>query len=204
MGLFTHLKQMLDVDRPQYTQQHQQHYPTPPRPPSGSHRSYFLAQGYTSQSTAPALVPIQWPYPGNLPPGALVFSFTHPDPNTDEPTRFLLECLPDPVGIAFHAMMFVRECLTLPGTNPPWRHRLVNIALKDEDGLAWACGSDITISLRWARDILASYRNGKRDMAACCFEFKGVSEYTQVDRVDASVTESVTESMSENMAEKHG
>jgi len=158
-------------------QQSQQHFAPPPRPPNGTYRSYFLAQEATPSSTWPALQPIEWPYPGNLSNGSLVFSFTYPDPSTNEQTRFFLDCLPDPVGVAYHAMMFVRSCLTLRGTNPPWRHRLVNIALKDEDGLAWACGSDITISLRWAANILKDFKEGRRDRAGCCYEFKGVSEY---------------------------
>lgn len=139
--------------------------------------SYYLADASSSnEEAAPALQQIQWPYPGFRPAQSLIFSFSHPDPANSPATAFFLECLPDPVGVAYHGMQFIRTCLVFPGTNPPWRYREVHIKLADEDGLAWACDGVITISLRWASTIMKNFHKGEMDMAACCFEFKGVSE----------------------------
>jgi hypothetical protein len=189
MGLFRDLKKLIDEGAQQLNTKldgHQQQGRQSGYQGQGqqgqSHRpgtvlrSHYLVQTYTPGSSQPVLVPIQWPYPGNLPQDALVFSFTHPDPASNEQTRFFLDCLPDPIGMAYHCMLFARSRLIMQGSNPPWRHRVVNISLKDEDGLAWVSGNDMTISLRWARNILSDYKNGRRDMPGCCFEFKGVSE----------------------------
>lgn len=141
--------------------------------------AYFIASGNPLGSNAPALTPIVTPDAVPIPPTALLYSLSHPDPTTCERTRFFFECLPDPVGTAYHAMWFARNFLTLPQQQDmaTWRHRTIDVLLEDKPGLAWTSGGRITISLQWCNNLLNDCRSGKRTMQDCTFEFKGVSEY---------------------------
>lgn len=191
MGLFSKLDQKFK-DLQQQAQQAAQAHQTqqagfrPPSPSGGSRAPVLASTFLTNQDPSngrPALQPVQNPFRGAIPPGQLCYTLQHPDPQYDEPTRFFLTCIPDPIGLAYHALNFARLKLVDPQypTNWAWKHITIEITDEKGPGLAWTASGKCTICISWIRNLMKDYQEGKKTLEACAFEFKGViSELEQI------------------------
>lgn len=182
MGLFSKLDKAFKDIQQQAQQQAQQSQAAfrPPPPGGGSRNCPVLASSYLTNADPsngrPALHPCQHPYRGAIPPGSLCYTLEHPDPQYDAATRFFLTCVPDPIGLAYHALNFARLKLVDPQypTNWAWKHITIEITDEKGPGLAWTASGKCTICISWITSQMNDYNAGKKTLEACAFEFKGV------------------------------
>ncbi|KLT38964.1 hypothetical protein CC85DRAFT_288995 [Cutaneotrichosporon oleaginosum] len=129
--------------------------------------SHYLARGGSPSS--PALTPLRAP-PVAVARGALAFVLRLP-PCAE--SRFVLDCLPDPVGAVFHLLCYARARLR---PSPGWGRSRIIVEVREGAARAadWRAGR-IVVAREWARGLMGDAAGGRaqHDIAA---EIKGVCE----------------------------
>lgn len=145
-----------------------------------------------AQLTQPALRPTAKLSLHEIPPGAVLYALTAPDPSTDARTSFLLDCLPDPLGWLAHCALFIRNRLSPPNHNSgqyaksqsiheEWRHSQIHLIFEHGPGLAATSGGTIKVSMQWVGSLMAHVRDGGRSRASATREIKGVCKFSLVE-----------------------
>ena len=153
-------------------------YQSDQAPPSQDLSFHYLSTPLPLHNTGfPAIkdTPSPASHPIAIPPPTLLFTLTHPHPNSSTSTQFFLHCLPDPIGFLHHCVVQIISYLSPTYPNAPrYRHQSITLLLDPHyDGLAATSGGQIRMSLQWVENVKKSVEQG-REIEDATKEFKGV------------------------------